>query len=59
MQKFTELAEDVVKPAEQQRFLLAVDSLADLKGGALDALNVLVEPRVMDKAPMTPSGIFR
>jgi 2-methylcitrate dehydratase len=59
VQKFTELAEDVVKPAEQQRFLCAVDSLADLKGGALDALNVLVEPRVLDKAPMTPSGIFR
>ena len=59
VQKFTELAEDVVESAEQRRFLRAVDSLADLKGGALDALNVLVEPRVLDKAPMTPSGIFR
>ena len=58
-QKFTELADDIVEPAEQQRFLSAVDSLADLKGGALGALNVLVDPRVLDKAPMTPSGIFR
>jgi 2-methylcitrate dehydratase len=59
VQKFTELAEDVVESAEQQRFLSAVDCLADLKGGALGALNVLVDPRVLDKAPMTPSGIFR
>jgi 2-methylcitrate dehydratase len=59
LRKFIELAEDVVEPAERQRFLSAVDSLAQLKGGALGALNVLVDPRVLDKAPVIPSGIFR
>ena len=59
VQKFTELAQDVVEPAEQQRFLSTVESLAGLEGGALDALNVLVDPRVLDKAPVVPSGIFR
>ena len=57
--KFAELAEDVVEPAEQQRFLSAVDSLADLRAGAVGALNVRVDPRVLDKAPIIPSGIFR
>ena len=58
VQKFTELAQDVVEPAEQQRFLSTVESLAWLKGGALDALNVLVDPRVLDKSPVIPPGIF-
>jgi 2-methylcitrate dehydratase len=57
--KFTELAEDVVETAEQQRFLSAVDCLADLRAGALGALNLRVDPRVLDKAPVVPSGIFR
>ncbi|MEE6137382.1 2-methylcitrate dehydratase PrpD [Mycobacterium sp. 050128] len=59
VRKFTELADDVVEPAEQQRFLSAVDAVADLKGGALGALNVVVDPRTLDKAPVVPSGIFR
>ena len=59
VKKFHELGEDVVEPAEQQRFLSAVDSLADLKGGALGALNVVVDPRVLEKAPVIPSGIFQ
>lgn len=58
VRKFTELAADVVEPTEQQRFLGAVDALADLDGGALEELNVLVDPRVLDKAPVIPSGIF-
>ena len=57
--KFAVLAEDVVEPTEQQRFLSAVDSLADLRAGAVGALNVRVDPRVLDKAPIIPSGIFR
>lgn len=57
--KFTELADGVVESDEQQRFLAAVDGLSDLKPGALGALNVLVDPRVLDKAPTIPSGIFR
>jgi 2-methylcitrate dehydratase len=59
VKKLHELAEDVVEPAEQQRFLSTVDSLADLKGGALGALNVIVDPRVLEKAPVIPSGIFQ
>jgi 2-methylcitrate dehydratase len=57
--KFTELADGVVDSEEQQRFLSVVDGLAGLKPGALGALNVRVEPRVLDKAPTIPSGIFR
>jgi len=59
VQKFSELAGDVVKPAERQRFLSLVDSLAELEPGGLGALNVLVDPRVMQMAPVTPPGIFR
>ena len=59
LQKFTELADDVVDPAEQRRFLSTVDSLADLEAGALDALNIVVDPRVLEKAPVIPPGIFR
>jgi 2-methylcitrate dehydratase len=59
VQKFTELADDVVDQAEQRRFLSAVDSLADLEAGALDALNIVVDPRVLDQAPVIPPGIFR
>jgi 2-methylcitrate dehydratase len=57
--KFTELADGVVKPDEQQRFLSAVDGLAGLDGGQLAALNIRVDPLVLDKAPTTPPGIFR
>ncbi|GAA4540567.1 2-methylcitrate dehydratase PrpD [Mycobacterium paraffinicum] len=58
-QKFTELAGDVVEPAERERFLSAVDALADLRAGRLDALNVMVDPRALERAPMIPPGIFR
>lgn len=57
--KFTELAEDVVEPAEQQRFLSVVQGLADIEGGELGALNIVVDPLVLDKAPDTSDGIFR
>jgi 2-methylcitrate dehydratase len=57
--KFTELADGVVDSFEQQRFLSVVDGLSDMKPGALRSLNVIVDPRVLDKAPTIPSGIFR
>lgn len=57
--KFTELAEGVVEPAEQNRFLAAVEGLVGLGGGELGALNILIDPLVLDKAPDTPKGIFR
>lgn len=57
--KFTDLADGVVEPAEQQRFLSAVENLATLDGGELGALNILIDPAVLDGAPDTPQGIFR
>ena len=57
--KFTDLAEGVVEAAEQQRFIDAVQRVAELKGGELGALNVRIAPEVLDKAPTIPSGIFR
>lgn len=59
VEKFAELADGIVEPVEQRRFLSTVDSLADLPGGALTALNVVVDPRVLERAPETPPGIFR
>ncbi|MGA5544688.1 2-methylcitrate dehydratase PrpD [Mycobacterium sp. NPDC051198] len=57
--KFAELAEGVVEPAEQKRFLSAVENVSATNSGGLGALNVRVDPRVLDKAPTIPSGIFR
>ncbi len=57
--KFTVLADGVIAEDEQQRFLTVVDSLAAMKPGSLDALNLRVEQVVLDKAPTIPSGIFR
>ncbi|CKH16179.1 MmgE/PrpD family protein [Mycolicibacterium smegmatis] len=57
--KFVTLADGVVDPAEQQRFLAAVDELASLKPGGLGVLNVRVDKTVLDKSPTIPSGIFQ
>ncbi|MDO3400263.1 MmgE/PrpD family protein [Mycolicibacterium neoaurum] len=57
--KFGVLAEGVVEPEEQQRFLQVVDGVAGIKSGGLSALNIRVDQRVLDKAPTIPSGIFR
>jgi 2-methylcitrate dehydratase len=59
VQKFSELADGIVEPAEQRRFLSAVESLGDLEAGTMDALNVVIHPRVLDNAPAIPPGIFR
>jgi 2-methylcitrate dehydratase len=59
VQKFSELADGIVEPAVQRRFLSAVESLGDLDAGAMDALNVVIHPRVLDNAPAIPPGIFR
>ena len=57
--KFGVLAEGVVEPEEQQRFLQVVDGVSGIKSGGLGALNIRVDQRVLDKAPTIPSGIFR
>jgi 2-methylcitrate dehydratase len=56
--KFMTLAEGVVDPSEQQRFLAVVDGIASAKPGGLSALNVRVDQTVLDKAPTLPPGIF-
>lgn len=57
--KFGTLADGVIEPDEQQRFLDVVARISDLEPGALGALNPLVDPRVLDKAPTSAPGIFR
>ncbi len=54
--KFTELADGIVDAAEQRRFLSAVDALGDLD--TVDALNVVIDQRLLDCAPAIPPGIF-
>ena len=56
--KFTALAEGIVSETEQQRFLVAAEALSDLQAGALGALNIAVDPLVLDQEPTIPSGIF-
>ncbi|WP_207568992.1 2-methylcitrate dehydratase PrpD [Mycobacterium decipiens] len=56
--KFSELADGVVRHREQDRFLSAVDGVAGLQPGALGALNLMVDARVLKRAPTIPSGIF-
>ena len=58
MAKFTELADGVIDEAEQQRFLSVVEGLSGLEADALGALNLAVNPLVLEKAPTIPSGIF-
>ncbi len=58
LDKFRELAADVVDGAEQQRFIAAAEGLGELAGAALGGLNVTVDPRVLDTAPAIPAGIF-
>ncbi|MHA7648362.1 2-methylcitrate dehydratase PrpD [Mycobacterium sp. ML4] len=58
MAKFTGLAGGVIDDAEQQRFLSVVQGLPTMTAGTLGALNPLVDPSVLDKAPVIPPGIF-
>jgi 2-methylcitrate dehydratase len=58
VKKFTELAGGVVTDAEQRRFLSAVEVLSTLEAGAVGALNVVVDPLVLNTAPTIPPGIF-
>jgi 2-methylcitrate dehydratase len=58
VEKLKELADGVVTDAEQQRFLSEVECLPDLGAGALGALNIVVDPLILEKAPPIPAGIF-
>lgn len=51
--KFSQLADGVVEPVEQQRFLQAVQHLDDVH-----ALNLRVQTDALDREPGIPAGIF-
>ncbi|MEV6337906.1 MmgE/PrpD family protein [Nocardia vinacea] len=56
--KFRTLAEGVIEPAEQDRFLDAVQRTPELAAGELDQLTFTVSPEVMRRAPQVREGIF-
>ncbi|WP_280387969.1 2-methylcitrate dehydratase PrpD [Nocardia wallacei] len=56
--KFRTLAEGVLEPAEQDRFLDAAQRTPELRADELDQLTVTVAPDVLDSAPSTGRGIF-
>ncbi|MFI6429134.1 2-methylcitrate dehydratase PrpD [Rhodococcus oryzae] len=56
--KFRTLAEGVVAPAEQDRFLDAAQRTPDLKSGELNQLTFTVAEDVLDRAPTSPKGLF-
>lgn len=57
LEKFTQLADGVVEHVEQQRFLATVETLAELADTG--ALNIVVDARVLDRAPLIADGIFK
>ncbi|WP_433201876.1 2-methylcitrate dehydratase PrpD [Nocardia sp. CA-107356] len=56
--KFRMLAEGVIDPAEQERFLDAVQRTPALAPGELDQLTFTVSPEVLGRAPVARDGIF-
>lgn len=56
--KFRTLADGVVAPDEQDRFLDAAQNTLDLASGELDQLTFTVCEDVLARAPKTPKGIF-
>jgi 2-methylcitrate dehydratase len=56
IKKFRTLADGVVAPAEQDRFIVAAERLATLQPGELDQLTFTVETKLLDDRPA--HGIF-
>ena len=56
--KFRSLADGVIAPAEQDRFLDAAERAPELAAGELDQLTFTVADDVLARAPKTPKGIF-
>ncbi|WP_032377240.1 2-methylcitrate dehydratase PrpD [Rhodococcoides fascians] len=56
--KFRSLADGVIAPAEQDRFLDAAERAPELAAGGLDQLTFTVADDVLARAPKTPKGIF-
>ncbi|SNS63099.1 2-methylcitrate dehydratase PrpD [Rhodococcoides kyotonense] len=57
--KFRTLADGIVAPDEQDRFLAAAENAPELAAGELDQLTFTVSDDVLARAPKTPKGIFR
>ncbi|SFA45090.1 2-methylcitrate dehydratase [Rhodococcoides kroppenstedtii] len=57
--KFRTLAEGVVAPAEQDRFLDAAQRTPDLRAGELNELTFAVSDEVLGRSPRSPGGLFR
>lgn len=60
IQKFRTLAQGIVTPEEQDRFLDAVQRLSELKAGELDQLNVTADPAWLTEQDLAdaPKGLF-
>jgi 2-methylcitrate dehydratase len=56
IQKFRTLAEGVIAPAEQDRFIAAAERLVALKPGELDELTFTVDAKLLGDRPA--HGIF-
>jgi 2-methylcitrate dehydratase len=56
IRKFRTLAEGVIAPAEQDRFVATVERLTSLKAGELDGLTFTVDPELLESS--SPHGIF-
>ncbi|MFE3793543.1 2-methylcitrate dehydratase PrpD [Nocardia tengchongensis] len=56
--KFRTLAEGVVEPAEQDRFLEVVQRAGELSPNELSELTFTVSPDVLARAPRSPKGLF-
>ncbi|MGA6205781.1 2-methylcitrate dehydratase PrpD [Nocardia testacea] len=57
--KFRALAEGVLEPAEQDRFLEVAQRAGELSADELPQLSFTVTPDVLARAPRSPKGLFR
>lgn len=57
--KFRALAEGVLEPAEQDRFLEVAQRAGELSADELPQLSFTVSPDVLARAPRFPKGLFR
>ncbi|WP_458686731.1 2-methylcitrate dehydratase PrpD [Nocardia tengchongensis] len=56
--KFRTLAEGVIEPAEQDRFLAVVQRAGELSANELSELTFTVSPDVLARATRSPKGLF-
>ncbi|MFE7743043.1 2-methylcitrate dehydratase PrpD [Nocardia sp. NPDC057455] len=57
--KFRTLADGVIEPAEQDRFMEAARCAGELPAGELAQLNISIPDEVLARAPKLPKGLFR